>query len=69
MRSSFKDWASDCTLVQREIVECALAHIVGDRVEEAYRRTDALQKRRSLMGAWSSYCSGEHAGKVVPFAA
>jgi integrase len=67
-RSSFRDWAGDCTSFPREIAEAALAHKVGDAVELAYRRSDALEKRRTLMQAWADYC-GNAAGKVVPLRA
>jgi hypothetical protein len=40
----------------REITEAALAHVIGDKAEKAYRRSDALEKRRKLMDAWSAYC-------------
>jgi integrase len=56
-RSTFRDWAGDRSNFPREIVEAALAHKVGDAVEQAYRRSDALEKRRRLMEAWASYCS------------
>ncbi|RWL79412.1 MAG: site-specific integrase [Mesorhizobium sp.] len=56
-RSCFKDWATDETSHQREIIEAALAHVVGDHAEQAYRRTDALAKRRRLMDDWTEYCS------------
>jgi integrase len=56
-RSSFRDWAGDLTNTQREVVEAALAHAVGSQVEQAYRRSDALQKRRALMEAWAEYCN------------
>jgi integrase len=58
-RSTFRDWAGDITVFQREVVEAALAHTVGDRAEQAYRRSDALEKRRSLMEAWAGFCDGE----------
>src|SRR3712207_7085240 len=45
-RSSFRDWAGECTSFPREIAEAALAHVVGDETERAYRRGDALEKRR-----------------------
>jgi integrase len=48
-RSTFKDWASDCTGFPREIIEMALAHTIPDKVEAAYRRGGALMKRRRLM--------------------
>ena len=66
-RSSFRDWAAECTTFPREVAEMALAHIVSDAVEAAYRRGDLLQKRRKLMEAWAVYCAREHvAAKVVP---
>lgn len=54
-RSTFRDWAGDCTDHPREVVEAALAHAVGDAVERAYRRGDALEKRRKLMQDWADY--------------
>jgi integrase len=65
-RSSFRDWAGDCTSFPREIAEAALAHKVGDAVELAYRRSDALKKRRTLMQAWADYCANAIGGKVIP---
>jgi integrase len=58
-RSSFRDWAGDMTSFPREIAEMALAHAVGDEVEQAYRRSTALEKRRQLMEAWGAYVEGE----------
>jgi len=49
----------------REVVEAALAHAIGNETERAYRRSDALEKRRHLMEAWGRYRTGE-AGTVVP---
>jgi integrase len=57
-RSSFRDWAAECTDFPSEIVEMCLAHTVGTKVERAYRRTDLLAKRRALMEAWASYTLG-----------
>jgi integrase len=54
-RSSFRDWAGDATSFPREIAEAALAHLVGDETERAYRRGDALARRRELMDAWAEY--------------
>jgi len=54
-RSSFRDWAGNETDFPRELAEAALAHIVGDAVEQAYRRGDALERRRALMEAWAEY--------------
>lgn len=56
-RSSFRDWAGDKTHFQREIAEAALAHVSGDATEQAYRRGDALEKRRGLMEAWEGFCN------------
>jgi integrase len=55
-RSSFRGWAGNVSSFPREIVETALAHVIGDKAEQAYRRSDALEKRRKLMEAWVSYC-------------
>ena len=63
-RSSFRNWAGDTTSFQREVVEAALAHVIGDRVEQAYWRSDALEKRRKLMNAWAAYC-GRRSGDVI----
>jgi integrase len=57
LRSSFRDWCADQTNFPREIAEQALAHVVGSDVEQAYRRSDLLQKRRQLMEAWGRYCT------------
>ena len=54
-RSAFRDWAGDTTSFPREVAEQALAHRVGDETERAYRRSDALEKRRKLMAAWADY--------------
>ena len=56
-RSTFRDWAGETTEYPREIIEAALAHTVGNAVERAYRRGDALEKRRELMTAWAKFCS------------
>lgn len=57
-RSTFRDWAGDFTDFPREIAEAALAHQVGDETERAYRRSDALEKRRALMAAWAGFVTG-----------
>jgi integrase len=59
MRSTFRDWAGDETDFSREVIEECLAHAVGDETERAYRRSDALKKRRAVLEAWSAYCHGE----------
>ena len=54
-RSSFRDWAAECTPFAREVMEAALAHRVPDAVEAAYFRSDLLDKRRQLMQLWADY--------------
>jgi integrase len=58
-RSTFRDWAAEQTHYQNHVVEMALAHAIGDRVEAAYRRGDLLAKRRELMDDWARYCTAE----------
>lgn len=64
-RSAFRDWAGDATSFPRDVAEQALAHRVGDATERAYRRADALDKRRKLMAAWADYCEGVVGVNVV----
>ncbi len=66
-RSAFRDWAGDCTGHPRELVEEALAHAVGNAVERAYRRSDALAKRRALMEAWEKFATTSPCANVIPF--
>ncbi len=66
-RSSFRDWAGDETTFQREVAEAALAHVVGDDAEQAYRRGDALTKRRALMQVWQEYLDDDRQDNVLPF--
>lgn len=54
-RSTFRDWAAERTNFAREVAEAALAHIVGDKVEAAYRRGDLFEKRRQLMAHWGKF--------------
>jgi integrase len=68
-RSAFRDWAGEETSFPREIAEQALAHATGDATERAYRRGDALEKRRGLMEAWGNYCEPAGAGNVLPWRA
>jgi integrase len=69
-RSSFRDWAGEVSTFPRELAEAALAHVVGDATERAYRRGDALQKRRKLMESWAAFVEPRVAGgNVRPFAA
>ena len=54
-RSSFRDWAAEETDHPREVVEAALAHVVRNKVEAAYRRSDLIERRRQLMEEWACY--------------
>jgi integrase len=66
-RSTFRDWAAEQTAIAREVGEAALAHVVGDKVEAAYRRGDLFEKRRKLMDAWATYCGTAKAdAKIIP---
>jgi len=65
-RSAFRDWAGECTDFPREVAEAALAHLVGDAVERAYRRGDALEKRRKLMDAWAGFLDQRSRGNLIP---
>jgi integrase len=64
-RSSFRDWAGNVSNFPREITETALAHVIGDKAEQAYRRSDALEKRRKLMDAWAAYCEPKTSATIV----
>jgi integrase len=67
-RSTFKDWVAERTNFPREVSEMALAHVIDDQVEAAYRRGDLFEKRRRLMDAWAEFCgkpTGDRAA-VVP---
>lgn len=56
-RSTFRDWAAESTSYSREVAEMALAHVIGNAVEAAYRRGDLFEKRRRMMSDWAAYCS------------
>jgi integrase len=66
-RSSFRDWAGNETHFPRELAEHALAHVIGDKAEQAYRRSDALARRRELMDAWARHCEGGAGHNVFAF--
>lgn len=55
-RSSFRDWAAESTAYPNEMVEMALAHTIGNKVEAAYRRGDLFEKRRRMMNDWANFC-------------
>ena len=54
-RSSFRDWAAEETDHPREVIEAALAHVVRNKVEAAYARSDLFERRRILMDDWAAY--------------
>jgi len=54
-RSSFRDWAAEKTDHPREVIEAALAHVVQNKVEAAYARSDLFERRRRLMDEWAAY--------------
>ena len=58
-RSSFRDWCGECSNAPREVAEAALAHVVRDKVEAAYARSDLFERRRVLMDDWAAYLAGE----------
>ena len=58
-RSSFRDWISEETDHSPEVAEMALAHTIGNKVEQAYRRGNLLERRRHLMQDWESYCNSK----------
>jgi integrase len=64
-RSAFRDWCGEETSFPREVCEQALAHATGGAVEQAYRRGDALEKRRALMQAWARFCEPGAESNVV----
>ena len=64
-RATFKSWATDKTLVQREVIEMALAHKIGNEVEASYLRTSAIEKRRELMERWAEHCSSTSRHRVI----
>ena len=63
-RSSFRDWAAECTNAAHAVMELSLAHKVGSAVEQAYARSDLLAKRRRLMEQWAAYITGADAEVV-----
>jgi integrase len=64
-RSSFRDWAAERTNFTTEVAEMALAHVVGNKVEQAYRRGDMFAKRRRLMDARSEFRGKPAAGQAA----
>ena len=66
-RSTFRDWAAECTPFENIVVEQALAHTIGNAVEAAYRRGDLLERRRELMETWAQYVTQPSSSNVMPF--
>jgi integrase len=66
-RSAFRDWASECTNFSNEVCEAALAHVIQNKAEAAYRRGDLFEKRRKLMEAWAIYCATPKNARIVSF--
>ena len=60
-RSAFRDWAAECTSAPHAVMELSLAHSVGSTVEQAYARSDLIQKRRALVPAWADFVTGNGA--------
>ncbi|WP_376747709.1 tyrosine-type recombinase/integrase, partial [Comamonas jiangduensis] len=56
-RSTFRDWVGDCTSYPSDLAEAALAHTLESKVEAAYRRSDALERRRTMMEDWANFCA------------
>jgi integrase len=68
-RSTFRDWVAEQTNYPNHVVEMALAHTIGDKVEAAYRRGDLFNKRRRLMDEWARYCARKpvvNSGVIIP---
>ena len=62
-RSSFRDWAAEETDHPREVIEAARAHVVPNKVEAAYARSDLFERRRRLMDDWATYLDGVRRGR------
>ena len=65
-RSSFCDWAAERTDHPREVIEAALAHVVQNKVEAAYERSDLFERWRRLMDDWAAYLDGKRRANVPP---
>jgi len=67
-RSTFRDWVSEETSYPGELAEAALAHVIADKTEAAYRRGNLLEKRRQLMAAWATFCNDGNSTNVIRLA-
>jgi integrase len=65
MRATFRTWASEQTSFAPDIIEAALAHLVGNQVERAYNRSQLIERRRPLMSMWADFCLGVETGAKV----
>jgi integrase len=66
-RSAFRDWAAERTNFTNEVCEAALAHVITNKTEAAYRRGNLFDKRRKLMDAWAAYCATPKSAKIIAF--
>ncbi len=67
-RSSFRDWSGEVSSFPRDVAEMALAHVIENKVEAAYRRGDLFQKRAKMMQAWANYLfAPDNSSKLVAF--
>ncbi len=64
-RSTFRDWAAERTNFPRDVCEGALAHVLPDKTEKAYKRTDLFDKRRKLMNAWAAFATSVGADVIA----
>jgi integrase len=67
-RATFRTWAEEVATLPHAVVEQAMGHAIGSKVERAYNRTDLLAKRRALMDSWAEWCERKQKGNVVQFA-
>lgn len=63
---TFPDWCGNRASFARELAGHALSHVIGDKAEQAYRRDDALERRRPLMEAWAAFCDAQLGANVIP---
>lgn len=64
-RSTFRDWVAERTNYPADLAEMALAHVIGNKTEAAYRRQDMIERRREMMDAWALHCDGNTGGSVI----
>jgi integrase len=57
MRSSFRDFVGEESHFPSDLAELALAHKIGTKSEQAYRRKTGFNKRRLLAEAWAGFCA------------